>query len=113
MKNFSQGLEWIWSKDKFLNRKADMIEMLLDFQDDGTVNRDKFKVTINTCIKEKVNITIFDQKIELRSVLGISGHANSNGHASNQPEGHRVHDAIQSRRQSDRSEGPSGWRNQR
>jgi hypothetical protein len=43
MKNFAQGLEWIWSKDKFLNRKADMTEMLLDFQDDGAVNREKFK----------------------------------------------------------------------
>jgi hypothetical protein len=44
MKNYVLGLEWIWTKEKFLNRKADMLEMYLDFQDDGVINRLKFKV---------------------------------------------------------------------
>lgn len=40
------GLEWIWSKEKFLDRKVDMTELYLDFKDDGVINKDKFKVYI-------------------------------------------------------------------
>lgn len=43
MKNFALGLEWIWSREKFLDRKALMTEMYDDFRDDGKINRDKFK----------------------------------------------------------------------
>jgi kinesin family protein 1 len=44
VKNFVSGLEWIWTKQKFLDRKIDMTEMYNDFIDDGIINRDKFKV---------------------------------------------------------------------
>lgn len=43
VKNFEKGLEWIWDKNKFMDRKADMTEYYLDFKDDGIINRDKFK----------------------------------------------------------------------
>ena len=45
VKNFAQGLEWIWTKNKFLDRKADMTELYADLMDDGKINRDKFKVS--------------------------------------------------------------------
>lgn len=44
VKNFEKGLEWIWDKNKFMDRKAEMTEYYLDFKDDGIINRDKFKV---------------------------------------------------------------------
>ncbi len=50
VKNFALGLEWIWTKQKFLERKVDMIEIYADFLDDGIVNRDKFKV-VKFCFK--------------------------------------------------------------
>lgn len=43
IKNFAVGLEWIWTKEKFLDRKADMMEMYQDYQEDKTINRPKFK----------------------------------------------------------------------
>ncbi|CAF0775133.1 unnamed protein product [Brachionus calyciflorus] len=43
VKNFSTGLEWLWNKNKFLDRKADMTELYMDFMDDGVINKDKFK----------------------------------------------------------------------
>lgn len=44
VKNFALGLEWIWTKDKFLDRKVDMVEIYNDYKDDGIINREKFKV---------------------------------------------------------------------
>lgn len=44
VRNFSLGLEWIWTKDKFLDRKVDMTELFLDLKDDGIINKEKFKV---------------------------------------------------------------------
>ena len=43
IKNFEFGLEWIWSKEKFLDRKADMSEFYLDLKD-GAVESKKFLV---------------------------------------------------------------------
>lgn len=42
VKNFALGLEWIWTKEKFLDRKVDMSEYYLDFKDDGEINKEKF-----------------------------------------------------------------------
>jgi hypothetical protein len=42
--------EWIWSKNKFMDRKVDMTEIYLDFLDDGVINRDKFKVNNHFCL---------------------------------------------------------------
>lgn len=44
VKNFSLGLEWIWTKEKFMDRKSDIIEIYNDFMDDGIINQEKFKV---------------------------------------------------------------------
>ena len=41
--NFQLGLEWIWNKNKFMERKAQISEYYLDFKDDGIINKDKFK----------------------------------------------------------------------
>jgi len=43
VKNFQTGLEWMWDKAKFLDRKTLMSEYYADFKDDGIINRDKFK----------------------------------------------------------------------
>ncbi len=45
VKNFALGLEWIWTKQKFLDRKVDITEIYNDFMDDGVINREKFKVS--------------------------------------------------------------------
>jgi kinesin family protein 1 len=42
VKNFALGLEWIWTKEKFLNRKSDMTDFLLDFKEDGKIDKDKY-----------------------------------------------------------------------
>lgn len=47
MKNFVSGLEWIWTKNKFMDRKVDMSELYLDFKDDGVINREKFTKVYN------------------------------------------------------------------
>ena len=44
VKNFASGLEWIWTKNKFLDRKAEFTELYLDFKDDGVISAAKFKV---------------------------------------------------------------------
>lgn len=44
VRNFERGLEWIWTKEKFMDRKSDIIEIYNDFMDDGIINQDKFKV---------------------------------------------------------------------
>lgn len=46
MKNLAIGCEWVWPKEKFLTRKIDITEMMDDFNDDGKINRDKFKVLV-------------------------------------------------------------------
>ena len=43
VKNFQSGLEWIWTKEKFLNRKADFTEYYNDYKEDGVINKPKFK----------------------------------------------------------------------
>jgi kinesin family member 1 len=43
VENYKLGLEWIWNKPKFMDRKAQISEYYLDFKDDGIINRDKFK----------------------------------------------------------------------
>ena len=42
--NFLMDLEWIWPKNKFLDRKYEMSEMYLDFMDDGVINTEKYMV---------------------------------------------------------------------
>jgi len=42
VKNFALGLEWVWTKEKFLDRKVEMSEYYLDFKDDGAVNTEKY-----------------------------------------------------------------------
>ena len=39
-------LEWIWPKNKFLDRKYEMNEMYLDFMDDGVINTEKYMVCV-------------------------------------------------------------------
>jgi hypothetical protein len=46
VKNFVYNAEWFWTKEKFLDRHADMTKMYEDFVDDGVINRDKFKVFV-------------------------------------------------------------------
>ena len=43
-KNFVLGHEWIWPKNKFLDRKALFFELYMDYMDDGIINRQKFLV---------------------------------------------------------------------
>lgn len=45
MKHFAQGLEWAWTKEKFLDRKAEMSEYYLDFKDDLKIDLEKYKVS--------------------------------------------------------------------
>ena len=49
-KNFELGMEWIWTKEKFLNRKIDMSEYFLDIKD-GTLDSKKFLVIIKNFSK--------------------------------------------------------------
>ena len=61
VRNFAEGLEWIWTKEKFFTRKHDITEIYDDFMDDGHINRDKFKV--KECIffaKKKINLKNFN-----------------------------------------------------
>jgi len=51
VRNFTLGLEWIWTKEKFLDRKVDMTELFLDLKDDGIINKEKFKVIFYFCVK--------------------------------------------------------------
>lgn len=46
VKNFALGLEWIWTEEKFLDRKNDMSEYYLDFKDNGKVDEEKFAVSV-------------------------------------------------------------------
>jgi kinesin family member 1 len=43
VKQFTTGLEWIWTKEKFLNRIVDISSYYADFKDDGKINTEKFK----------------------------------------------------------------------
>ncbi len=43
VKNFVTGLEWVWEKNKFLDRKTLMSEYYADFKEDGQINSLKFK----------------------------------------------------------------------
>jgi len=40
------NLEWIWPKNKFLDRKAEMAELFFDLRD-GAINSEKYKNTIH------------------------------------------------------------------
>ena len=42
VKNFSNGYEWQWSKEKFLDRKVLMSDLYTDMRDNGDI--EKFKV---------------------------------------------------------------------
>ncbi len=44
VKNFALGLNWLWTKEKFMDRKLDMSEYYLDIKEDGKVDQNKFKV---------------------------------------------------------------------
>ena len=46
VKNFATGYEWLWPKNKFMDRKADFTGIYNDFMDDGIINQEKFKVRI-------------------------------------------------------------------
>ena len=46
VKNFQLGLEWMWERQKFIERKAQISEYYLDFKDDGIINTEKFKVIL-------------------------------------------------------------------
>lgn len=52
MKNLSNNCEWVWPKEKFLQRKIDITEMLDDLKDDGKINREKFKVKTARILQE-------------------------------------------------------------
>ena len=43
VRNFATGYEWLWPKNKFLDRKADFTGIYNDFKDDGIINTEKFK----------------------------------------------------------------------
>jgi len=43
VKNFALGLEWVWTKNKFLDRKVDMSEFWLDFKEDGKIDQQKYQ----------------------------------------------------------------------
>ncbi len=45
VKNFALGLEWVWTKNKFLDRKVDMSEFYLDFKEDGKIDKEKYLVS--------------------------------------------------------------------
>ncbi len=42
VKNYLMNLEWIWPKNKFLDRKAEMAELFFDLRD-GAINSEKYK----------------------------------------------------------------------
>jgi len=42
-KNLMSGLKWLWTKEKFHDRKQDMSEYYLDIKEDGKVDQLKFK----------------------------------------------------------------------
>ena len=42
--NFLTGYEWIWTKEKFLDRKELMSFYYADFKDNGVIDNAKFKV---------------------------------------------------------------------
>ena len=46
VKNFLTDLEWIWTKQKFLDRKADMAAFYTDIKTDGKIDNAKFKVLL-------------------------------------------------------------------
>jgi hypothetical protein len=46
VKNFQLGLEWMWERQKFIERKSQISEYYLDFKDDGIINSEKFKVCL-------------------------------------------------------------------
>ncbi len=48
MKHFAQGLEWTWTKEKFMARKADMNEFYLDFKEDNKIDLEKFQASVIT-----------------------------------------------------------------
>ncbi|CAF0775063.1 unnamed protein product [Brachionus calyciflorus] len=43
VKNFALGLEWIWTKEKFLNRKSEIVEIYNDLKDDQVIQQEKYK----------------------------------------------------------------------
>jgi len=46
VKNFALGLHWLWTKEKFMDRKLDMSEYYLDVKEDGKVDQAKYKVGV-------------------------------------------------------------------
>ena len=67
VKNFASGLEWIWTKNKFLDRKAEFTELYLDFKDDGIINKDKFKVKLISRFKKSSKLLSRGMKFSLFS----------------------------------------------
>ncbi len=57
VKNFALGLEWVWTKNKFLDRKVDMIDYYLDFKEDGKIDKEKYQVSfLVKCVQNTVQI---------------------------------------------------------
>lgn len=44
VKNCQTELEWIWTKEKFLNRRQEMTEYYNDWRDNNTIDLEKYKV---------------------------------------------------------------------
>jgi hypothetical protein len=43
-KNFATGYQWVYSKEKFLDRKEEISQFYTDINDNGVINQEKYKV---------------------------------------------------------------------
>ena len=64
VKNFQLGLEWMWERQKFIERKSQISEYYLDFKDDGVINTEKFKVLFHI-----FTITKYLRRLTLKKLL--------------------------------------------
>lgn len=71
MKNFALGLEWVWTKNKFLDRKVDMSEFWLDFKEDGKIDQQKYQVKLVFTI---LFLTWIEIKLDLFNHLNHLNH---------------------------------------
>ena len=42
VKNYTTLYEWLWPKQRFLDRKADFTGIYNDFMDDGIINTERY-----------------------------------------------------------------------
>jgi hypothetical protein len=58
-KNFATGFQWVYSKEKFLDRKEEISQFYSDINDNGVINQEKYKVWFYNIRDIAKNIIIF------------------------------------------------------